>query len=169
MAVWQGLICCSRGGSLSEGENLKTIEELVAELDPREPPATAEQIRAAEAELGRTLPVDYVYFLMHANGYEGFAHSNHYLRLDGADELAEVNRGYQCERWRPGVVCFGGDRGGNGWFFEYLTPGPTVLDIAFISNWHKDAFWAGDSFTDFLDRILRGWSAIGNSPDCRRA
>jgi hypothetical protein len=148
---------------------LRTIEQLVAELDPLEPPATAEQIRAAEAELGRTLPADYVYFLLRANGYEGTAHPNHYLTLNGVEELIEHHRCMESERWRPGVVCFGGNGGMAGYFFDFLTPGPTVLDIDFISNWHKEAHWAGDSFTDFLDRILRGWSAVGDSPDCRRA
>lgn len=92
------------------------LTDLIDQLPGRAPPATPEQIRAAETALGRTLPPDYVSFLLSSNG------------------------------------------GGESFFFDFHTPGPTVLMIAWISNWKEEALWAGDSFTDFLERTLRGES-----------
>lgn len=139
------------------------IDRLVRELHPLRSPASDDAIRAAERALGRTLPNDYKCFLRRTNGFEGSAaDGRQYVQLAAVGDLPSR------QQWvgkldRPDVVWFGGDGGGEGYFFDLTTAGPTVLMINYISDWKTEARWHGDSFTDFLDRIVQGWNPWNGS------
>src|SRR5437868_5783287 len=45
-----------------------TIDEFIAEVESKKPPAPQDQLEAFEAELGKTLPEDYRRFLVACNG-----------------------------------------------------------------------------------------------------
>jgi len=133
------------------------LDDLLARLRPLAEPATDAAILAAETAIGRPLPPDYKHFLRLTNGLPGRTPTqSSYLSLFAVEDLPHSQQWHPPPLPRP-VLCFGTNGGGDGFFFDYATPGPAVLMIAFISNWTQDALWHGDSFTDFLDRATSGW------------
>lgn len=77
------------------------------------PPATAEEIAAAERSLDVTLPDEYRDFLSQASGGEGPLGEESYLILWPANELAEYDRGYKVDPdYAPDLLLIGTD-GGN--------------------------------------------------------
>ncbi len=134
------------------------LSSLLSQLHPLNPPATDAAILAAESALSRTFPSDYKSFLKHTNGFEGTPYKDNYIRLEPVEELLINNIEYEVQLTRPELLYFGGNGGGEGYFFDMSTPGPEVLMIPFISNWKEVALWHGSSFTDFLAKIMSDWS-----------
>lgn len=128
-----------------------SIDRLVAALAPLRLPATEGAIAAAERALG-TLPGAYKEFLRRSDGYEGSPCPECYVQLYAVAELAELNRGYMVAEMRPGLVLFGTDGGGEGYFFD-MAAGGAVLRFAFISDWYDDAIVCAGSFVE----LLEGW------------
>lgn len=136
---------------------MPSLADLLMKLTSTGTPAAAADIAAAESALGPLAP-DLKAFFLHTDGYEGFIHAENYLVIYPVGELVELNRGYEVQEVRPELVLFGGTGGGDGYFLDSSTPGPSILCIAFISDWHADAIRCASSFTDFLSRQIEGRS-----------
>ena len=77
------------------------------------PPATADEIAAAEDALDMAIPASYREFLTNASGGEGPIGEESYVILWPASELAEHNRGYKVDpEYAPDLLLIGTD-GGN--------------------------------------------------------
>jgi hypothetical protein len=93
--------------------------------------ASVGSIRQAESDLGCTLPLDYVEFLIRHDGGEGFVGDN-YLIVWRAEELARFNREYEVGEYAPGVILFGSDGGGEGYGFDLRDKIMPVVRIPFV-------------------------------------
>lgn len=77
------------------------------------PPATLDDVSAAEDALGAAIPSSYREFLAIASGGEGPIGEESYVVLWSATELAERNQGYKMDpEYAPGLLLIGSD-GGN--------------------------------------------------------
>jgi hypothetical protein len=77
--------------------------------------------------LPKPLPEDYVAFLQRANGGEGFV-GERYVRLWKAEELIEVNRGYNVAEFFPNLFLIGTDGGGEAYAFDFSGNDATVFE-----------------------------------------
>jgi hypothetical protein len=79
--------------------------------------AAMEDIRAAEDQLGRTLPDDHRAFLMWSNGWEGL-YGESYLHLGSIDDILLANAPDFQESF-PGLIAVGGDLGMETYALDY--------------------------------------------------
>jgi len=94
---------------------------LTSEEFRAEPPASEEDIRAADVGFGFALPQDFKEFLSRQDGGEGFV-GEHYLILWKASELVRFNLEYEVDAYAPGLVIFASNGGGEG--FAFITDCP---------------------------------------------
>jgi hypothetical protein len=94
-------------------------------------PASSEALAALRAALPKPLPEGYVAFLQRANGGEGFL-GERYVRLWRAEELIEVNRGYNVAEFFPNLFLIGTDGGGEAYAFDVSGNEATVFEVPFI-------------------------------------
>lgn len=123
------------------------------------PGATAEQIESAERALGVRLPDELRDFLRYTNGFDGFVGppgAGWYLAVSSTADLIDFLD--VPDNQRPELVFFGGDGGGEALFFDPTRPGPPILMIPLIGNWHEDAIDCGVGFGQFFDRLHAGWT-----------
>src|SRR2546430_14172061 len=92
-------------------------------------------------------------FLGRANGGEGFI-GERYVRLWRAEELIEVNRGYNVTEFSPNLFLIGTDGGGGAYPFDCSSNDPTVFEGPFIGN-PSDARAIADSVGSFLAALNR--------------
>lgn len=121
------------------------------------PPRT--DIAFIETTFGFNLPHDYIFYLLNYVGFEDFV-GKEYVRLWDMDELVEMNKGYQVQKYIPSMFGIGGNGGGEMIALEYKeTDLARVVLIPFIVMIEEDAIEIGNSFTDFLSRLQsgRGW------------
>jgi SMI1 / KNR4 family (SUKH-1) len=71
--------------------------------------AAESAIEDVQAELGRTLPADYLAVMRAHNGGEGWVGDGAYLRLWPVEELVETNRTLEASSLVPGVILIGSD------------------------------------------------------------
>lgn len=96
---------------------MSTIRALKAlGLAPRQA-AKSSDIEAAERALGVRFPDDYGSFLQESDGLEGFTGPGSYLILWSAQELPELNAGYNVAELATGLVLIGTDGGDTGYGF----------------------------------------------------
>jgi hypothetical protein len=121
----------------------------------RNPGASDEAIRSAEAALGIIFPEDYAAFLRAANGGEGPIGEG-YAAFYPVEELVDLNRDYQIDEYVPGLLLFGSSRGGEAFTFDKrTTPWPVVM-VPFVGLSFEDAIVRGVSFTEFLQHLYDG-------------
>jgi SMI1 / KNR4 family (SUKH-1) len=116
-------------------------------------PASELLLQAAEKALNRRLPVDYRAFLLQYNGGEGFI-GKHYLILWKAEELAELNKGYEVPKYAPGFLMFGSTGGGDGFAFDTRATPFRVIQMPFVGMSVDDGFFVADSFQRLLERMI---------------
>jgi hypothetical protein len=127
------------------------MDRLTEGLD-RRPAATDAIVAAGEGQLGKKLPEDYVRFLKHANGGEGFVGKG-YAILWPVDELASMNRSYEVQEYAPGLLIFGSDGGGEAYGFDTRTSDWIVVQVPFVGMTWSLARPRGASFIAFLKNL----------------
>ncbi|HUK29504.1 MAG TPA: SMI1/KNR4 family protein [Candidatus Acidoferrum sp.] len=111
-------------------------------------PASSEALASLRAALLKPLPEVYVAFLQRANGGEGFL-GERYVRLWRAEELIEVNRGYNGAEFFPNLFLIGTDGGGEAYAFDVSRNDATVFEVPFIGM-PSDARAIANSFDSFV-------------------
>ena len=111
-------------------------------------PASSQALASLRAGLPKRLPERYIAFLERANGGEGFI-GERYARLWRAEELIEVNRGYNVAEFFPNLFLIGTDGGGEAYAFDVSANDPTVFVVPFIGM-PSDATAIADSFDSFV-------------------
>lgn len=128
------------------------FEKLLGEDFNGNAPATAEEIAAAERNLGRSLPNDFREFLRVSNGGEGSIGEN-YVMLWNTEELGEYNGSYQVNEYAPGLLLFGSDGGGEGYAFDTRTSPPPIVTVPFVGMALKYANPVAETFVAFLKKL----------------
>ncbi|MFZ0300164.1 MAG: SMI1/KNR4 family protein [Candidatus Sulfotelmatobacter sp.] len=113
-------------------------------------PASSESLAALRAALPKPLPKGHMAFLQRANGGEGFL-GERYVRLWKADELIEVNRGYNVAEFFPNLFFIGTNGGGEAYAFDVSRNNSTVFEVPFIGT-PSDATAIADSFDSAIAR-----------------
>lgn len=119
------------------------------ELDP---PAEPSVIDNLPSKLGANLPADYLDFLRHHNGGEGFL-GEEYIILWRAEELAQLNKAYEAERYAPAILLFGSSGGGEAYGFDTHAEPACVVRLPFIGMERRHL---GPVTRDFTDLFSRG-------------
>jgi hypothetical protein len=114
-------------------------------------PASSEALASLRAALPKPLPVGYMAFLQRSNGGDGFL-GERYVRLWKAEELIEVNRGYNVSEFFPNLFLIGTDGGGEAYAFDVSENDPTVFAVPFIGM-PSDAEAIADSFDSFIATV----------------
>jgi hypothetical protein len=115
---------------------------------PSEPGA----FESVEAHFGCVLPAQYKAFMSERNGGEGFI-GKHYLALWRAEELIELNKGYESHEYAPGLVFFGSNGGGEAFAFDLRDPSMPIRMVPSIGMSLQDAVLISDNFNNFLARL----------------
>jgi hypothetical protein len=114
-------------------------------------PASSEAIASPKAALPKPLPEGYVAFPQRANGGEGFL-GERYVRLWRAEELIEVNRGYNVTEFFPNLFLIGTDGGGEGYAIDVSGNDTSVFEVPFIGM-PSDASIIASSFESFATAL----------------
>jgi len=109
-------------------------------------------IKEIETTLDCSLPEGYRIFLKTQNGGEGFIR-HHYLILWRAEEIVEFNRGYEVEKYAPGLLLFGSNGGGEAFAFNCGDASMAIVMVPFIGMRLKDAQVIASTFSGFLKRL----------------
>ena len=117
------------------------------------PPADAAAIRRFEADWGHALPEDYVRFLQHTNGGEGFVGQNAYVIFWRVEELSEMNDGYQVAEFAPGLFLFGSNGGGEAFAFDMRSDAKPIVSVPFVGMDLTLADALAPDFPAFLRRL----------------
>jgi len=125
------------------------------------PPASANEIRAAEKELHVSLPAAYVDLLTQMNGGEGFV-GEFYAVFWRASELRKFNTEYGIWEGEPWVLLFGGNGGGEALAFDRDTTPWRVVLLPLIGAEKKTALPFGESFEEFLEKLASGFDPFCN-------
>ncbi|MBY0263346.1 MAG: SMI1/KNR4 family protein [Phycisphaerales bacterium] len=118
-----------------------TPAEFCNSIDILNAGATAADIAAVERSLDVSLPNELRRMLEYSDGFEGFVgpRRSFYLVIDSTARLAEQGTDPAYKFQWPDLVQFGGDGGGEGFFFDPTRPGPPVLMVALVGDWRKDS------------------------------
>ena len=119
------------------------------ELDP---PASPEIVDGISSNSEIDFPEDYLNFLRHHNGGEGFIGDN-YVVLWKAEELCDFNQKYEVEKYAPGIFLFGSDGGGEGYGFDTESMTMPIVQIPFIGMERRYAVSIADNFSDFFSKL----------------
>lgn len=103
------------------------------------------------------LPADYLSFLRMTNGGEGFV-GNEYVLLWRPEEIKQFNLEYEAHVYAPAFLLIGSNGGGEAYAFDTHETPWHVVRIPFIGMDPKYADSLGESFSDFLDSLLRSSS-----------
>lgn len=133
---------------------IKIIEKL--ELNT---PATQNALKIFENTSRLELPKDYIDFLLKTNGAEGFIGDN-YVIFWAIEELIELNKAYEVDEYKPGLLLFGSNGSGEAFAFDKRSLPMKIVQIPFISIDLKDSIELSSTFYDFLnilDKNLIPW------------
>ena len=128
-----------------------TVEQMLAEFHGN-PPSERAIIEQAERRAGFAFPGDYRDFLLKQNGGEGFIGLN-YAMLWRAEELTEMNEGYNFTDLAPAVLAIGSNGGGEAYAFDRRTAEPSLVLIPFMDMDLDVAIPIAKTFHAFLERI----------------
>jgi SMI1 / KNR4 family (SUKH-1) len=125
------------------------IQKIIRKLESNAP-ATQDAIKIFEKASGLELPKDYINFLLKTNGAEGFIGDN-YVIFWAMEELVELNKAYEVDEYKPELLLFGSNGGGEAFAFNKRSLPMKIVQIPSISIDLKDAIQLGYSFYDFLN------------------
>jgi hypothetical protein len=136
------------------------LSEILKDFE-RRPPAPPATVAACENRMSLRLPSDYARFLEAGNGGQGFIgkvwDENWYLMLWEVEEIARFYEKPEVASEIPGFLAIGSDGGGELFGFDTRkTPWPIVMVPGLPMIWEY-AMPAGNSFTDFLQRLYDGF------------
>ena len=106
---------------------MHTIDELARKLEQigewhKEAPASDGDVTKIQAEVrlfvGHSIPEDYISFLRWANGGEGTI-GGVYVSLWPTQELVQLNKDYQVDKWMPNALVIGTDGGSKAYIFDF--------------------------------------------------
>ncbi|HVH09230.1 MAG TPA: SMI1/KNR4 family protein [Gemmatimonadales bacterium] len=117
-------------------------------------PATQSSIQHLEGESGFRLPEDYIFFLQHSNGGEGFI-GNAYVILWPVEQLIEMNRAYHVADYAPGLFLFGSDGGGEAFAFDTRSKAMPIASVPFVGMALEVARPLASSFGAFLKELSK--------------
>lgn len=111
--------------------------------------------RAAERDLGVSLPADYVRFMAGVADVPGgrVEIGDHELFLGPIEKLARQNEGYQPETTAPGLGLFGTDGGLEAFGFDARDGRMQIVMIPFVPMTWNEAIACGRTFAEFLDNL----------------
>lgn len=118
-------------------------------------PATPESVSECERGLSSRLPEDYVSFLRHYNGGEGFIGGESYLILWAVEELIPFNRDYEVALYCPELLLFGSSGGGEAYAFHRRATSWRVVQVPFVGMDYSLCESMGDSFTEFIEKLAK--------------
>jgi hypothetical protein len=133
---------------------IPTIQRLLSGFN-RNAPASVEAIREVESMLKAPLPLDYVDFLLYADGGEGFV-GNSYLVLWPTKDLVTLNEAYGFPEFTPGLFAFGSDGGSEAFAFDMRSPSNQAVMVPFVGMALSEIFLIGSNFIKFLERMHLG-------------
>lgn len=108
-------------------------------------PATAKAV----AKLDGELPESYLQFLLRSNGGEGFI-GEQYVVAWRVEELLDLNKNYEVEKYAPGLFLFGSNRAGEAFAFDLNNAGCVVM-VPFIGMCLDDAVVVASTFDDLME------------------
>ena len=119
-------------------------------VNPFQPnaPVSEQALASLVAGVPQPLPDGYTAFLRRANGGEGFI-GERYVRLWRAEELIEMNRGYNVAEFFPNLFFVGTNGGGEAYAFNISRTDPTVFEVPFIGL-PSDARIVASTFDSFV-------------------
>ena len=124
-------------------------------------PATDADLAAAEAALGRRLPVDYANFLRRQDGLADFV-GEAYLDLwtlpDVVARNADEDPWNMLQERHPGILVVGSDGGAEWVAYDLRQAVPSVLLVNNLSSGWHEACWQADSIDALLDNLRAGGS-----------
>ena len=128
----------------------------------KEEPAGHKQVQDLIANAVPGLPQEYVAFLQYSNGGEGSIGINPgWFQLWPAEEVIELNKGYQIDKDLPGYFGFGSNGAGELFAFEITQGEPwKIVMIPFIPMEANEAITIANDFEEFIRAIGRKY--IGN-------
>jgi SMI1 / KNR4 family (SUKH-1) len=123
----------------------------------REPPAGPDALQRLAAAAPVTLPDDYLTLLAFSNGGEGeLGIKPGWFQLWPAEEVLELNRGYELAEFLPGFFGFGSNGGGELLALDYRNGPPyKVAMVPFIPMDQAEAVTIAETFAEFLRALGR--------------
>lgn len=118
----------------------------------RNPSASPASLREFETVGSYHLPQDYLRFLSHSNGGEGFI-GDSYLILWKLEELRQLNDAYEVSQYAPGLIFFGSDGGGNAYAFDARSRNMPIVSVPFIGMQSDQIELLGTDFKSFLVKL----------------
>jgi hypothetical protein len=118
----------------------------------RQVSATPEAVRKLVVESRIELPEEYLTLMLHSNGGEGdLAIEPGWFQIWPAEQVIELNRGYEVEKNAPGFFAFGSDGGGEMLAFDIREGKPwKVVMIPFIPMTADHAVTIAEDFEAFV-------------------
>lgn len=103
-----------------------------------------------EAISGIRLPEDYLAFIRSLDGSEGDFGNNSYIQIFRLEELEEINRDYEVQKYLDGWFAWGTDLGGT--LFVYNEQNGIYAAADSCSLREEDLMYKEQSMADFLLR-----------------
>jgi len=113
--------------------------------------ATEAAITAAQRDLGRQLPDDYLDFMRTSNGGSGFI-GDCFLALWRIEDVKPWSDGYQEGAPERRWLFFGSNGGGEGFAFDLRSANGPIVEVPFVTLDPADALFCADSFAGFMKR-----------------
>ena len=130
-------------------------DDLSAQNWHPQPPALALAVQKLRAESGLDLPADYLAFFGQSNGGEGELGGG-WVSLWPVQEVLQLNRDYEIQRWAPGFFGIGSDGGDKALVFDVRAPKPwKIYTMPFGSLVGEDAVLIAESFALFIEKLKR--------------
>jgi hypothetical protein len=127
-------------------------KELFARFEAN-PPARPALIARSQAKRNFQLPTDYVQFLQHMNGGEGFLGENAYVVLSRVEKLGEMNAGYNVAQVAPDLFLFGSNGGGEAFAFDVRSTPHPIAAVPFLGM-ECNVIVISTSFRTFLEVLF---------------
>ena len=118
------------------------------------PPADMMSVNRIKTDIGIELPNDYIEFMIHSNGGEGFIGSDSYIIIWKLEDLFELNNAYQVPEYAPGIFLFGSDGGGDAYGFDIRTNDVKIISIPFVGMDINLIKILGADFTSFINYLF---------------
>jgi hypothetical protein len=123
----------------------------------RASPTKSDVLHQLVAQAGIKLPGDYLTFLLHSNGGEGELDIDPgWFQIWPAEEIVELNNGYETSKNAPGFFGFGGNGGGEMLAFDMRgnQPWPVVM-LPYLGMEPEMARPVAKDFTEFIQHFGR--------------